>query len=207
MKKKIFILILILLILILLLSNLPLNKRVSYTYNPELAVEYSYKYIEDRNPEYPSFEFNCINYISQCLVAGGITMDAPSRTSENFKIFRTHNKWFSYAFDTDPYRPIVYNISSAFSKISDFVFYWSKVANVPYYTMENTKENQDFIRNNVKIGDVIIVYGKNPHSVIVVDIDENTVYYNSNTNDRNAYPLYSVSGDRYEKISYFNFVK
>ena len=49
--------------------------NLNYTYSPQAAVEYSYKYIKNRNPQYANFEHNCVNYVSQCLVAGGLKMN------------------------------------------------------------------------------------------------------------------------------------
>ncbi len=40
-------------------------------YNRETAVAYAERWWNRRNPEYISFEFNCTNYVSQCLRAGG----------------------------------------------------------------------------------------------------------------------------------------
>lgn len=211
MKKKIFLCIIILIILILavyfILANIPFRERPSYTYDPQKALEYAYQYVNKRNPDFPNFEYNCVNYVSQCLVAGGIEMDAPSNVSKttNTKISMVHDRWYCYSFEQDPYKPISYHLSVSFSRVKDFVFYWSKVAKVPYHTIQNTKENLETLKNEIKLGDVVILNSKTPHCVIIVKIDESGIYYNSNTLDRLEYPLANASKDVYTSLSYFNF--
>ncbi|MDW0108558.1 amidase domain-containing protein [Sporosarcina aquimarina] len=43
-------------------------------YDREAAVWYANKWWDGRNPQYPSFDVDCTNYISQCLRAGGAPM-------------------------------------------------------------------------------------------------------------------------------------
>ena len=87
--------------------------------------------------------------------------------------------------------------------------YWIHIGNIPSGTVPNTPEGQRILRQNVKLGDVIILYGKknNAHSALVVEMDEDDLYYNSNTNDRYEYPLSEVKEEQYPKITYLNFVK
>lgn len=211
MKKKLItffcLIILILLLIAILLINSYFGQKISYHYEPEKAVEYSYKYVENRNPEFPNFQFNCINYISQCLVAGGIEMNGPkSRRIKSTKISNWNNSWFCYSSESEKYLPAKYHLSSSFLNIKDFVFYWSKVAHVPYHTIENDSNTVSNLKDKVKVGDILIFHGKSNHSAIIVAINDKDIYYNSNTNDRNEYPLSIVTSKEFSKISYFNFV-
>ena len=43
-------------------------------YNREAAVRYANTWWNSRNPAFPSFDVDCTNYISQCLLAGGAPM-------------------------------------------------------------------------------------------------------------------------------------
>ncbi|WP_432353952.1 amidase domain-containing protein [Sporosarcina sp. A2] len=43
-------------------------------YDREAAVWYADKWWDGRNPEYPAFDVDCTNFISQCLRAGGAPM-------------------------------------------------------------------------------------------------------------------------------------
>lgn len=213
MKKSKIIIILILIILSVIfainLINLNFNKRKQYSYSPSKAVEYSYTHIETRNPQFPNFEKNCICYVSQCLVAGGLEMDQKNISFANKKtrIKPTSTKWFCYYYENDSYRPIVYYTSSSFVNNSDFISYWKNYGNINTKTIDNTLENISNLKNLIKIGDIIILHGKYSHAALVVKIDDENIYYNSNTNDRKEYPLSYVDVEKYPKITYMNFVK
>ena len=43
-------------------------------YNREAAVRYADEWWNARNPAFPSFDVDCTNFISQCLLAGGAPM-------------------------------------------------------------------------------------------------------------------------------------
>ena len=54
------------------------SKKCDYAYNRNKAVEYSYKYIEDRNEyylDYSNLGGNCANFASQSIHEGGVPMD------------------------------------------------------------------------------------------------------------------------------------
>ena len=51
-------------------------------YDREAAVRYADTWWDSRNPAFPSFDVDCTNFISQCLLAGGAPMHGyPNRTS------------------------------------------------------------------------------------------------------------------------------
>lgn len=51
-------------------------------YDREAAVRYANEWWNGRNPAFPSFDDDCTNYISQCLLAGGAPMHGyPNRES------------------------------------------------------------------------------------------------------------------------------
>lgn len=209
-NKKILIIILLILIIIGIIISLlfiDTHKRSLSIYSPEKAIEYSYKYVENRNPNYPNFESNCITFISQCLIAGGFEMDGKNVDSlSKNKVIPTSNKWFCYSFDNDPYLPLNYYVSSSFSNCDDFIKYWTKHTNIKTDVIENTSQNVNNLKKLVSVGDVLILYGKNTHSALIVKIDEEDIYYNSNTNDRIEYPLSRVQEDEYKTIRYLKFV-
>ncbi|PIC98063.1 amidase [Sporosarcina sp. P31] len=45
-----------------------------FLYNRQAAVDYADNWWNSRNPAFPSFEDDCTNFISQCLLAGGAPM-------------------------------------------------------------------------------------------------------------------------------------
>lgn len=53
---------------------------VRFSYDRLAAVQYAERWWNSYNPEYPKFEVDCTNFISQCLKAGGAPMwGAPNR--------------------------------------------------------------------------------------------------------------------------------
>ena len=184
--------------------------HVDIHYNPELAVSYSYKYINERNPNYPNFESNCITFISQCLVAGGITMDKSNLDMpiSNTKISPTYTKWFCYSFDLYKSKPISYYLTSTFCNDTYFLYYWTKIRKIPYSCYSYNETTFKEIHDNIHVGDVIILHGKTiNHSALISKIDENTVYYNSNTNNRQDFPLSVLDTKDYSKITILKFTQ
>ncbi|MDR9796635.1 MULTISPECIES: amidase domain-containing protein [Aeribacillus] len=55
------------------------DERVSFQYDRLKSVQYAERWWNSRNPNYPYFDVNCTNYVSQCLRAG----DAPMRGYPN----------------------------------------------------------------------------------------------------------------------------
>ena len=47
---------------------------VTFCYNAGAAVSYAKKYCKNYNKEYPSFNGDCSNFVSQCLNAGGMNL-------------------------------------------------------------------------------------------------------------------------------------
>lgn len=69
---------------------------VNQVYDWEKAVHYAEKWWNDYNPAYPRFLVDCTNYISQCLLAGGLTMNGyPVR--EQGWWYRNNNWSFSWS--------------------------------------------------------------------------------------------------------------
>ena len=209
MKVKYLILFLILSFICITLNFVKATfSHVDIHYNPALAVSYSYQYIDERNPNYPNFENNCITFISQCLIAGGIVMDKPNSNLPVFdtKILPTYIKWFCYSFDFDKTKPLSYYLTSSFCNDTSFLYYWTKVRKVPYSTYSYNENTLKSIRDNIHVGDVIILYGKTAnHSALISKIDENNIYYNSNTNNRKDFPLAIVDINDYYKITILKF--
>ena len=49
------------------------------TYNPRKAIQYANQWWNKRNPKFQSYGFNdCSNFVSQCLIAGGLNLRASS---------------------------------------------------------------------------------------------------------------------------------
>lgn len=179
-------------------------------YDPEKAVAYSYEYITNRNLNYPNFENNCITFISQCLVAGGLKMDKINNIFpiKETKILSSNNRWFCYHFDTDKNKPLSFYLTSSFCNDTYFLNYWINVRKIPYFSYDYNENIIKVIHNNIQVGDVIIMYGKTVnHSALISKIDEHDIYYNSNTNDKKDYPLSLIDTNEYYKIGLLKFAQ
>lgn len=60
---------------LLILVLLPVARASASTYNPLKAVQYADLWWNKRNPRFQSYGFSdCANYVSQCLIAGGLNL-------------------------------------------------------------------------------------------------------------------------------------
>ena len=58
----------------------------SLSYNPSAAVEYAKKYCSNYNPQYTSYRImggDCANFVSQCLIAGGMNFSGCQNVKSN----------------------------------------------------------------------------------------------------------------------------
>lgn len=88
-------------------------------YSAEEAVAYAEKYYDTYNPEYPDwtgYGGDCANFVSQCLYAGGKSMEGTPGTSEAAQ--NTKN-WFSKGSSCD-----TKNVSSSWRGANVFKNYW-----------------------------------------------------------------------------------
>jgi len=57
------------------------------TYNPLKAIQYANQWWNKRNPKFQSYGFNdCANFVSQCLIAGGLNLRASSSADKSGSI-------------------------------------------------------------------------------------------------------------------------
>ena len=176
------------------------------SYNSKDAVDYARTWVdpvevirnEDDYTAYDDYGGNCNNFISQCLVAGGIPMDY-------YGDIDTQWKWYGETVDLD-------EVPSGRSPA------WAGVPEFYTYASENTGYGLDAaVGENIFSGSAgdILQYGNNGewvHSVIITkvvrDDQGNVLDYlvNSNTTDRINYPAsaYGYSELRLIKILGWN---
>ncbi len=70
--------------------------RVPFYYNRQKAVQYAESWWNAYNPNYPKFNDDCTNYISQCLRAGGFPMEGFGQRNKGWW-FRSANWSYSWA--------------------------------------------------------------------------------------------------------------
>ncbi|WP_264987755.1 amidase domain-containing protein [Lysinibacillus piscis] len=151
-------------------------------YNRQAAVQYANLWWNRRNPAFPSFQVDCTNYISQCLLAGG----APMRGAPN----REKGWWLQRG---------------------NWSFSWSVAHSLRWYLEGSTtglKGRRVQYAEQLELGDVIFYDfqgdGRIDHSVIVTSIQNGIPYVNAHTSDSiNRSYLYEDSTAYTPNMTYF----
>lgn len=171
-------------------------------YNREKAVEYSYKWIEKRNPNwYTSIDSNCQNYASQVLYAGGIPMDIKGNYLE---------QWKFYSPPDEQWIIIKESIKSGIS------YSWINVKKFKQYVEDNNGyglcAKTDVNLYYAEPGDIIHVgyLDPNMHTVVVSSRYEKDgklidILINSNTIDLENYPMSAYTYPYYSLIKVYGW--
>lgn len=191
MKNKYYLtLITILLISIFLLSGCSKEESKSFDdkYDREAAVKYALKYSIKRNPDFPYLDNNCTNFVSQCLLAGGLEMDGEGEPVKDsrIKFDEDESKWYFKSKNFDNERPSNYACSTSFMKTDSLIEYWTKVRNKKHEKITNNFAGRESFHTKVKLGDIVCLYDENEmikHIGLVTKIEGYEVYFSGNTND------------------------
>ena len=132
-------------------------------YNRKAAVAYANKWWDSFNPEFPRFQDDCTNFISQCLYAGGAPMRGAPNRGQGWWMIGLNERW-SYS--------------------------WSVAHSLRWY-LETSKRGLRATRVNsveqLQLGDVIFYDfqgdGRIDHSTIVTRIEGGIPYVNAHTSN------------------------
>lgn len=174
-------------------------------YDVVKAVEYAREYAFERNVEYGQFEENCTNFVSQCLVAGGISMKGDGGISEKkrWNISDTKQAWYSKTEQCDRDGLSHYAVSSTFINTDAFLKYFTEVLGYSIYMYDNEITGRQELCEEAAAGDVLILYkedGSVAHLGLISGIGDKTIYYCGNTSDRRDFSVFRISTDLYAKI-------
>lgn len=155
------------------------------TLDQEAIVNYAHKYAKKYNPAYrvPTSGSDCTNFVSQCLYAGGLSMNPSSIRGTNPGTNTTTEEWYYYnspsATADTPYEYAV-AVSTSWVRVEDLYTYLA-----PHYdTVTTTNDNE--VTRNLKAGYVIQgapLVGRYEHSSIVTEKNGKWCY-TAHTNDR-----------------------
>lgn len=168
-------------------------RKATNTYNRERAVSYAKQYATVRNLQYPYYGSNCMNFVSQCMHAGGIPYDYTGNAQwKNYQGYYDDSdaeRGFSYAFIH------IYYFQNYLGAIEDGMVVDQ---NLNLYL----GEPGDFIYVDSNTDD----YGEMGHVILISDVIRNeageiTDYLVcGNTNDQYCYPL-SAQASIYKKLA------
>ncbi len=177
----------------------------SDNYDVEKAVQYARQYAFERNREYPEFEENCTNFVSQCLVAGGIQMqgDGEISKSNRWKSVNTDDQWYSVSQHIKEHGHRHYSTSLNFVNTNEFIKYFTEVREYELSIYDNTYDGKLEYYQQVSCGDVYILYnveGEVDHIGLITGIGDMNAYYCANTSDKRDYSAFNISDILYPQI-------
>ena len=160
---------------------------IPYNYNASKAISYARQWATGRNPNYKSFSSDCANFVSQCLVAGGVPQ---VRNGFPMKELTNDTKqWFSFKQSNKSF------YTTTFVQTRPLATFWILSKSVPTTTVR-TKSSAI---SNVKAGDVVNLKRKSTgiqyHSIIISYKSGNTVKYCGHTHDRKDQLFSSIGSD------------
>ncbi len=187
------------------------DKNPTDGYDVIKAVEYARKYALQANPAYPVFENNCTNFVSQCLVAGGISMEGSKEVSTSKRLTVSGGKkdWFSTAETKENGMPH-YGTSSNFINTDDFISYITEVRGYPLSSYENTYDGKLSCYEAMASGDVIILYasdGTVAHLGLITGIGDMNAYYCGNTTGRLDFCIFTANPAAYPRLGIIHMSK
>lgn len=180
-------------------------------YDVEKAVEYARTYALKRNPDYPAFENNCTNFVSQCLAAGGISMTGKETISntKRLKVSKKSTDWYSVS-KQDSKKIKHYGTSSAFINTDDFLKYFQEELGYTLSTFDNTYEGKLKCYQTMASGDVVVLYdsdGSIAHIGLISGMGDMNAYYCANTNDRLDYGVFNINSTMYPRFGILHMSK
>ncbi|MBP3923141.1 MAG: amidase domain-containing protein [Ruminiclostridium sp.] len=182
-----------------------ITPKTKYKYDAEKAVAYSYKWVDKteiiRNPDYSDYSIyggNCQNYVSQCLLAGGIPMDITGDYEAQWKWYSDYANYYESAWGRVPswagteafYQYSNKNTGTGLSAKTTKYIYTARPGDVLQYVVD------DWARHSVIVSKIIYDDAGNVVEILV----------NSNTTDHVDYPLtaYGYTEIRLIRINGYN---
>ncbi len=183
------------------------NNLVPMSIDKEKIVKYAYKWSKNgakkRNPDYPSFKYDCTNFVSQAIHAGGIRMVGEGGCEDE----RTDKYWYvgdsSWYCLTDKWA-----WKTTWSLVVDFWEYHTSFTNNATYEVFNYSNLSTLIAK-AEPGDIVQLQpskgGNKIHSMIITKKGNNTVYLtyhtavSDNLNDKVDVSIWDI---KHDDISY-----
>lgn len=129
------------------------------------AVEYARKWAYSQNPAYPFWDDeDCTNFVSQCLVAGHISMEKPSWYCKSKSDYSTSwirvGEFYDYLTDSKNFDSKIF--SKAHTSIDKIHSYTSTGDVIQFYNVKKMRYSHSVISSGKKNGKVIYCGHSNP---------------------------------------------
>jgi hypothetical protein len=166
--------------------------RTTSNYSTSQAVAYARQWGNSRNPIYNSYLSDCTNFVSQCLVAGGIPMEKPTGSVPT-GIYKTTDYWYSIRYEEwhgNSYQYKWYE-SSSFVNVDELYSYLSHVG---ISIIESG--NIDAVQNYAQPGDIVQLKNSGGdwyHSIIITGGTTGDRTYCGHSTNRIDYPVSSIT--------------
>ena len=149
------------------------------TYSATAAINYAQRYAKNYNSSYPHYPKDCVNFVSQCLYAGGIPMVGSNNTTGTYS---STAQWYcNYTGIASGVR--FYALTTSWINNADFSTHMTVRANERYVV-----HSLDMLHALCKPGDVVqlIKYnGDEPyHSTIITMKNASTAFFCGHTSNR-----------------------
>ena len=167
------------------------NNSTRASYSVSNAVAYAKEHAIDYNsPEFKTYSSDCTNFVSQCVYAGGKSMNVVS-DYQNKGIYETTSYWYSKHWTSiSPYHR--YGISTSFIRVGEFYTYWKNHGATIIQCSSLSS-----LQNTAKLGDIVQVKnssGEWYHSVIITAGSSGAWKYSAHSRDRIDYNVSKMTG-------------
>lgn len=188
------------------------DKNPSDDYDVQKAVEYARTYALEPNADYGQFEQNCTNFVSQCLAAGGISMQGDPEFSETkrWNISGKSTDWYSVSKKSGKDALTHYSMSQAFVNTDAFFEYFTKERGYSFSRYNNDRAGNKKCYKEMAAGDVLVLYNEDgtvAHLGIVSGIGKNNAYYCGNTAKRRDASIFTISDETYLEMGLLHMSK
>lgn len=160
-------------------------------YDRNAAYDYSQKYYENYNDDYPSMEHgDCENFVSQCLYAGGLEMNSYWYMREHHFYDRFGDLFSNKAQNWS------YEWSLNWTIANDQCNYFKDTYAINVYKIEREDSISEFVKShpNIQVGDLLYFHNADEtkdvnHATIISVVTESEIKYAGHTGSRDQYPL------------------
>ena len=182
-------------------ANNPINyvDPSGHKYSVSKAVKYALRWAYDRNMQYKTHRYDCTNFVSQCLNAGGLSQNRPSNIDKKPDMWVTTKYWYSKKYKKRINGSLhnAWRESSSWVNVKDFYSYWDSRS-----VSLNECKSKKVLQNRAKKGDIVQFFSEASgwhHSVIITNGKKGDWEYSAHSSNRKNRPVSEI-GDNETKF-------